>query len=251
VKFSLLEIVQEVLNEMDSDFVNSINDTVESQQVAGIAKSCFNEFISNRNWPHLKQLIQLDSSNDSDKPNYLKVPSGVKEMISVRYDMVGYGQTKPSFKDIRYKSPDDFLTLSHSRNLDNSNVVLIRDFSATPLLILNDSAPEYWTTFDDEWLVFDSYDSAVDDTLKKSKTQALVYREPDWVHSDEAIPDLPEEAFAAFIEEVKSTAFLALKQMPNTKAEQKASRQQRWLARKAWKLQGGLDYPDFGRKGRR
>ncbi|MNE83170.1 hypothetical protein D3C80_1799620 [compost metagenome] len=38
-----------------------------------------------------------------------------------------------------------------------------------------------------------------------------------------------------------------LKQMADSKAEQEARRQQTWLSRKAWRVAGGIKYPDYGR----
>ena len=248
MKYSLLQIVQDTLNDLDSDYVNSIDDTVESQQVAQIARSCYNEMISNRNWPHLKKLVQLEASGSSTKPNYLKLPVGTKELIFLQYDKRKFGETKVQYKDVQYKEPDEFLRITNTRNNDNSNVSVITDFSGTPLLVFNDKAPEYWTSFDDEWLVFDAYDSLSETTLQKSKSQCMAYIEPVWETSDSFIPDLPEEAFAGFMEEVKSTAVMALKQMANEKAEQKATRQKRWLSRKAWRASGGIQYEDYGRK---
>lgn len=251
MKYSLLEIVQDILNDMDSDNVNSIDDTIESQQVAQIVKTCYNEMMSNRNWPHQKKLIQLNASNELSRPTYMRLPVPVKEMEWVKYDCRRDWDSRPIYKTIRFHTPESFLQIVQARNLEYDNVRQINDFSGSPILIYDDRPPSMWTVFDDDWLVFDSYDKAVDDTLKKSKSQASVYVQPTWEHSDEAIPDIPEEAFAALVEEAKSTAFLALKQMPNQKAEQKANRQQRWLARKAWRVQGGITYPNFGRKSRK
>ncbi len=86
MKKNLLEITQAILNDLDSDIVNSIDDTVESQQVAAIIKACYNEMISNRNWPHLKKLLQLDALGDVTKPNYLMVPETLKELITFSYE---------------------------------------------------------------------------------------------------------------------------------------------------------------------
>lgn len=251
MKKTLLEITQNILNDLDSDEVNSINDTVESQQVANIIKACYNELLSNRNWPHLRKLIQLDSLSDITKPNYLKVPNSLKEMISFHYDVRKAGDTRTILADVKYKQPEDFLRYVSSRNSDIDTVDEIEDFSGSKLMIANNVAPSYWTSFDDTYIVTDAYNKAIDDTLKASKTQCLAYLEPTWVHTDEAIPNLPEEAFALLEEEAKSTCFLVLKQMTNQKAEQKASRQNRWLARKAWRAHGGVQYDDYGRKGRR
>lgn len=250
-KKNLLSIVQEILSELDSDEVNSINDTVESAQVANIVQSCFNELISNRNWPHLRQLTKLNSSVDITKPNYLQVPDGTKELENFKYDKHKSTQTQTILRDVTYRTPTDFLEYISSRNSDNANVIKVLDFSGTTLLIFNNYAPQFWTSFDDQWIVTDSYDAAVETTLQSVKTQCIAYIEPLWVHTDEAIPDLPEEAFAALIEESKSTAFVVIKQMANQKAEQKSVRQQKWLSRKAWKVAGGIEYPNYGRSARK
>ncbi|MNL04010.1 hypothetical protein D3C87_1245680 [compost metagenome] len=152
---------------------------------------------------------------------------------------------------MRWKEPDAFLRYVSYRNSDMTNMIEVVDFSGSKLIIQNDTSPTYWTSFDDFHIVCDSYDASVDDTLKQSKTQALAYMEPVWGYTNEFIPDLPSEAFPGFLEEAKSTAMFKLKQMVDTKAEQKASRQQRWLSRKAWRAHGGVQYADFGRKNRR
>jgi hypothetical protein len=248
MKHTLLEMVQFLLNDLDSDEVNSINDTVEASQVAQIIRSCYEEMMSNRNWPSQKKIIQLEASGTLNRPNYLTFPEGIKELVSFKYNSIKDGETRIQFKDVKWLYPDEFLAKLDARNSDNDNIQQVQDDSGVVLLVQDDKAPEWWTTFDDSWIVCDSYDSVVDDTLKKSKTQAIVYKEATWTHTDSFIPDMPEEAFSALIEEAKSTAFIVLKQMANQKAEQKATRQQRWLSRKAWKAHGGIRYPDYGRK---
>lgn len=244
-------MVQDILNDIDSDEVNSIDDTVESQQVAQIIKTCYFEMIANRNWPHLRKLIQLEAANDILKPNYLTIDSRLKEVVQIEYNCVKDGSERFEYKEINFLHPDEFLRVISGRNIDNSNVEVVEDFSGAKLLILNDVAPSFWTTFDDKYIVTDSWNKNVDDTLKKSKTRCIAYMLPTWERKDESIPDLPAEAFPALLAEAKSTAFVALKQMVNQKAEQKAGRQQRWLSRKAWSIEGGVRYEDYGRKGRR
>jgi hypothetical protein len=248
---TLLEIVQAILNDMNSDEVNSIDDTVEATQVASIVRDTYFEMIGNRNWPHLKKLIQLNHVGDLDKPNYLKTPVGLKELEQLRYECLKDNGGSFVMKELRFKYPDEFLSIVSRRNSADANTETIEDFSGSKLLIYSNADPTYWTTFDDEYVVTDSYNKLNDDTLKASKTQAIAYMEPEWLHVDDAVPNLPTEAFPALVEEAKSTCFFVLKQVANQKAEQKASRQQKWLSRKAWKVEGGVRYPDFGRKGRR
>lgn len=250
MKKTLLEIVQIILNDLDSDEVNSIDDTVESQQVALIVRTCYEEMMSNRNWPHLKKLIQLEHIGDIAKPTYLVLPERIKELSQFKYEKQKADADNVVLQDVMYLYPDEFLAVTQNRNSANDNVDTIVDFSGTKILVFNNFAPTYWTSFDEVHIVCDSFDKEVDDTLKKAKTQAFAIMDPIWVHTDSAIPDLPTEAFSALVHESMSTAFMSVKQMANQKAEQKAGRQNRWLSRKAWQAKGGVRYADFGRKGR-
>lgn len=251
MKMSLLDMTQDILSDMDSDEVNSIDDTTESLQVAQIIKTCYFEMIGNRNWPHLSKLIQLDHIGVLSKPNYLKLPVNLKELSGFKYLKQRSADSVSSYQDVKFLYPDEFLNLINGRNTTYDTVQSVTDFGGSVLPIYNNADPTYWTTFDDVYLVTDSYNSTLDDTLKKSKTQCTAVINPTWTREDDFIPDLPIEAFPALLEEAKSTAFFVLKQMPNQKAEQKASRQNRWLSRKAWRAQGGVRYEDYGRKSRR
>jgi hypothetical protein len=250
-KMTLLEMVQDILSDMDADEVNSINDTVEAVQVAQIIKTCYFEMLSNRNWPHTRKLVQMDSSGDVGKPNYLKLPENLKQLEFIKYEVKKSLAAKSELKELTYKEPDAFLRLVSNRDSLKATTTTVTDFSGTKLLIANDVQPTYWTSFDDVYLVTDSFYSVLDTTLQSAKTQCLAYLYPSWTKADSFIPDLPVDAFSALLEESKSTAFITLKQMANQKAEQKATRQQRWLSRKAWRAHGGVSYADFGRKGRR
>lgn len=251
MKLTLLEIVQDILSDMDADEVNSINDTVESTQVAQIIKTCYYEMLSNRNWPHTRKLMQLAALGDVSKPNYLKMPDSLKQLEYIKYDVKKQYGDKSNIVELKYMEPDAFLRYISNRNSLATDVDTITDVSGTPLLIFNDTAPTYWTSFDDVYIVTDSYNAGLEATLQASKSQCLAYVYPVWVRSDDFIPDLSADAFSALLEEAKSTAFITLKQMANQKAEQKAGRQQRWLSRKAWRAHGGIQYEDYGRKGRR
>lgn len=247
-KPTLLEIVQEILSDMDSDDVNSISDTEEAGQVATIIKSTYDAMMSNRNWPHTRKAINLTASGDSLLPTHMELAEEIKEMISVYYEKHKLDETRLRYEPVKWLEPDDFLRYTNKRNSDADNVMTVEDPSGIQLLIINDKAPTYYTSFDDSTLVFDSYDSEVDSTLQSSKTQARAYTMPELLIDDDTVPDLPKEAFAALIEEAKSKCMLKLKQMEDIKAEQESGRQTRWLSRKAWRAHGGIRYPDYGRK---
>ena len=252
MKYTLLEIVQEILSDMDSDEVNSIDDTVESQQVASIVRSAYMALMSNRNWAHLRKLVNLVNSTTPAQPTHMYLESPIKEMVYVNYNCVKPDQpSRRIYQTMKWLEPDAFLRRQNSLNSDLVNVDVIQDPTGIELLIRNDKNPEYFTSFDDNALVFDSYLASVESTIQSSKVQACAYVMPTWTHLDDAVPDLPDEAFTLLIEEAKSRAMLRLKQVADQKSEQEARRQNQWLSRKQWRVNGGVKYPDYGRRSRK
>lgn len=244
-------MVQDILNDLDSDEVNSITDTTEALQVAQIVKTTFYEIISGREWPHLKEMVRLNSVSDLTRKTVLQVPESVTELFWLNYNKIGAGETKAKWKEIKYLYPDEFILKLNSRDSDDSNTETMTNLNGVPYIIRNDKQPDYWTSFDDEYLTFDSYDSAVEATLQSSKTQAYVYKSPDWSVEDSFIPDLPTDAFALLIAESKSVASLRLNQVADQKAEQQSRRQRARMSQNAFVTNGGIRYLDYGRKGRK
>lgn len=245
---TLLELVQDILSDIDGDEVNSITDTFESEQVATIVKNTFQAMSSNRNWPQHKQALQIPSYGDANKPTHMVVPEDVTELILLKYNKIKDGETRVNYKDVDWVDNDTFLRKVNGYNSDADNIIQVTDPSGVQLLIRNDTAPSVYTSFDDQTLVFDSFDSAVDTALQESKTQAIAYVFPQWTHEDTYVIDLPSDAFSALLQECISAASIKLRQTSDIKAEQTSSKQQRWLARKSWKVNGGIKYPDYGRR---
>lgn len=246
-KLSLLDIVKDILNDMDSDEVNSIDDTVESVQVAQIVKTTYLVMMSNRNWPHLRKPITLTPTSDLDRPTHMYIPDNVKELCFINYDSRDDETSRSNWVEMKWKEPDEFLRLVNQYNELDDNVDAVTDSTGIDLYIMNDRHPTYFTSFDDTTLVFNSYDSDRESNLQATYVQAMAYVMPDWTHSDDFVPDLPEEAFAALLEEAKSRASLKLRQVADSKSEQEARRQQRWLSRKASRVTGGIKRIDYGR----
>lgn len=246
-KKTLLELTQDILNDMDSDEVNSISDTIESTQVAQIIRATYEAMMSNRNWSHQRRLLTLVPFADTALPTHVTVQETIKEMISVAYNCSKAGETRRFYQPVYWIEPDDFLRISNGRNTDDTNIDVVYDSPDMPLFIRNDQQPRYFTSFNDNVLIFDAYNAAIDDNIVASKIQAMAYIMPDWIHEDDHIPDLPVDAFSALLEEAKSRCFVKLKQQSDVTAATEARRQQAWLSRKEWRVAGGVKYPDYGR----
>ena len=246
-KMTLLEMVQDILSDMSSDEANTITDSLEAMQVARIVESTYFEMMSNKNWPHLKQLITLNSLSDPATPTHMQMPSNIKELHTVQYDKIKDGETRKRLTGIDYVTPDAFLRQTNILNSDNADVQEVTDLSGVKLLIKNGTAPSCYTSFDDNYIVFDSFDSDVDTTLQSSKTQCTATMSPTFTLEDAHIPDIPVEAFPGLLAEAKSASFSRIKQAPDGKSEQQSKRQRSWLSRKSWQAGGGMKFPDYGR----
>lgn len=255
-KMTLLQMTQNILSAMNSDEVNSITDTVESQQVADEIQNTFNELYSNRDIPEQEGLIDLDWTGDDDRPNTLKLPDSTVRIKWLKY--LNYPSTgDPTYRTLTYLDPEEFvkrvLELSTS---SYSTYTPVPFLSGSPLLytIATDRAPQFYTIFNDEGetLVFDSFDYAVESHLTGSNSLAWGIKNPVFELADEFIPNLPDNLFPHLLAEAKSACFVNIKEVANSKEEQRARRQ---LVRSQFRLnktnaarQGVFDGIDYSRK---
>ena len=245
---TLLEITQDILSVMDGDSVNSIYDTEESEQVAKVVIRTFNAMVSGNTWYHTRKGLTLVPLSDLTRPTHIRLGDNVKELNSVNYDKAKLGVLHKEYAPVKYKRPDDFLRYTNMHNSSKDNILSVRDFSGIELLIQNDKAPDYCTSFDDKVLIFDSYDGAVESTVQESKVQAFGSVVPELKFEDDAVPDLPPDAMSGLVEEATSKCQWLIRQFEDPKSEQEAKRQSVWMARKQWRVAGGIKYRDYGRK---
>ena len=249
-KLTVLQMAQDILSDMDSDEVSSINDTTEALQVAQILKTTYYEIIDQRDkWDHLGTLGTLNASGDSAKPTHMTLPSNVDLIEEIKYNKKTAVTDDDNFAEVYYKEPMSFMQLVNSRSSSSSDILEVTDDSGVKLLIRTDQHPQYYTTFNDDTLVFDGYYSTLDSTLQASKTQYFGYVEPTFSILDGFTPTLPAKVFSHYLAEAKSVCFNTLKQMPNAKEEQKSRRQRYQVSREKRRTPGGgISYVDYGRK---
>ena len=75
IKMTLLEFVQDVLNDLDSDEVNSISDTVEATQIANVCRSVYYDVITTVDLPEHTELMTVTGLSDSSRPNFMDADS--------------------------------------------------------------------------------------------------------------------------------------------------------------------------------
>jgi len=246
IKKTLLEIVQDILNDMDSDEVNSISDTVESAQIAQICQSVFYDVITTVDLPEHDELLTVTGLSNSSKPNFMDANS-VTEIKELRYN-VSETSGELEYKLIPYLTPTEFVSNILQRDSSASNVIIVTDpTSGISLPILNDKMPDYYTSFDDRYLCFDSYLATVDTTLQTSKTMVIGTKIPTFTVSDSAVPDMDDTIFPYFIAECKNRAFSMLKGGPDPKVEQFARKHRYFQKNNRWKVKQENIRNDYGR----
>ena len=203
---TLLQVVKNTLAAMDSDPVDTIylqdGGTEESEQIAMFAESLYEHMHTIYDWPYTKLLTQLESVSDSTKPNYLRIPNTVSEIEWMKY----------RDENVSYLDPLDFVELCNERLSTETNVVEITGFEGNTLKIRNDINPTYYTSFDNEYLVFDSLDTNLETTLQNSQTDAYVVKKPSFSVSDTYVIEIPDNMLPLFEAELKRESSIRLRQ---------------------------------------
>lgn len=203
---SLLQLVNSVQNSMDSELVSTISETEESEQVLQIIRDVYEALITKEDWPHLKTVSQLTGLGDINRPNFMRIPDTVSEVYEVRYRTRETGTTDEKWSTLIWLEPEDFLDRVHSRSTSNSEVSTFLTSEGIPIYTNTDKRPEFYTSFDDDILIFDSYISTEDTTLQQSKSIAKILRAPTWSDTDTFIPDLPGKMFPTLLARCKQVA---------------------------------------------
>lgn len=219
--YTLLEMTQKILNDMDGEEINSIGDTDESTQIANIIEDTFYNIVSNRLIPEHQQLIQLTSLSQSARPTHFKYPTNATAITHVWYDTSSDGSLE--YTTVDWVEPELFFKRTDGRSADYDSVLDVN--AGTTLRIQNNKPPTFYTSFDDEHIVMDSYDSSVSSTLQASKSRAMGTVTPTFSIADGFTPDIDANYFPLLLAESKSVCMSLLKGGSDPKVEQAARRQ--------------------------
>ncbi len=241
MRYTLLEIVQQILSAMDSDEVSSINDTVESYQVALLVKSVFYDIATDLNLPEHNGLFELDASGDNTKPTLMTLPTTVTRLDEVKYDQKETADTYKNYVDVEYKPWPEFFRMQSSLREQVSGVgqmTITHNGESFEVMYRNDAHPKFWSTFDDYQIIFDAFDSSVDTTLQKAKSMCQGALYPTFSLTDGAYPDIDPTQFSYFVNKCKTRAFAELKQMANPESNAETRRQKIILQKRMRRTQG-------------
>ena len=255
MRYTLLEATQLILSALDSDEVNSISDTVESNQVALLLKSVFYDSAVELNLQEQETVFELIASGNSVLPVQMTLPTNVMNLFSVRYNNKLSTETLPNYMEVAFVPFEDFLVMQQSLPSTDTNVgTMFYTINGNHFesVYLNDKFPTYYTSLGGTTLLFDSYMLSEDDTLQKSKTlcTGLVY--PEFTLTDNFVPSLNPDQFSYWINRAKVRAFAEIKQSANQEASSETRNQKIVIQkrkRRTPELREFERIPKYGRSG--
>mgnify|MGYP000851861889 CR=1 FL=1 len=239
-KMTLLEMVQNILSALESDEVNSIGDTVEALQVAEEVKTAFDDLFTNYEWPSEEGMIRLNPSLDPDRPTVMTIPDDVEEISSIHYNTGTIEQ--PRYVEVRYQEPSLFFRYGTLYVQRSEPIRLVDNF-----YVYTNQHPRFWTTFDNNTIVFDGFNSDVDTTLQASKILCIGRRTKRFELTDDFVPPIDNSQFPLLLSEAKRMCFVNYKGVSNAN-EERRNRNQRIRSQKFhWRTRNqrprhGVDY---------
>ncbi len=241
MKLTLLQLTQNILSAMDAEQVSSITDTVESMQVAEEIRNTYYEIFGNIEIKSRLKLTSLEDFTDLgvQYPHILLIPEEIDNLKWVRYN-IGTPD-EPIWKQLTYISPEEYLeivlnhtsgeTIPYGEN-GGDGVRRVKDINSDlEYIIVANKDPDYWTTFDNTYILFDSYNEDQHDGIVYANgvqaDHTMIYAEilPVFTMSDSFTPDLEDKLFPMLLAEAKSACFVNYKGVSNSKEEQRSRRQ--------------------------
>lgn len=245
MSFTLLEVVQDMLYSIQGDQVSDINGTVEAIRCHYLARQVFLDSVANTSMaPEQNQIKQLEGVGEVDDPTKLSIPRIIDEILCLEYQ-----ESDGDYKELQFLEPHHFTAKCESyRGLDNTKTVTYGDIN---LVVRTDKHPKYWTTYDNQFVLFDSWQESVEASVVGTKTRCLVRLSgPElWNPSNDFVIPLSDDAMSTYLNECKDRAWSEIKQQPNPSVTRAARRERAKLHRNARvKKKVFTDlYPDYGR----
>lgn len=226
-KKTLLDIVQDILSSMDGDEVNTIFETTESAQVTRCVKESYEIILSNSDLQEHIGLFELTPLGP-DKPVVMQMPSNASSVEWIKYNRKNELDDYPQFQPISFLPVDEFIQMMYQLPSQiETNIGTFQhlvDNSEIEIYYRNNSHPSWYTSLDDNQLLFDSYDSNLEANLQNQNSLAYGRLDPEFQMVDTFVPLLGVGQLQLLVQEAKAQAFAELRQMENTKAERRARR---------------------------
>lgn len=248
---TLLELVQTLLSDIDSDDVNSIEDTGEAMQIARIVRSTFQDICTEYYLESNKELTQLESLVDANHPTHLRIPDGVYSIESFEYNVSDSNGDPPRWKRLLFLEPMDFLNRVTHNDDGSTNIQIVDEFGGAQIQVRKDVQPTCYTSFDNQYVVLDAWKQDVVSTVVGSRTRVVVSKKPSLELEDDEVIDLPEHLESLLTAESRVLAFEMFKDGAPAQVQRIALRQRvraQRIKHSIKERRPSDQLPDYGRR---
>lgn len=240
---TLIELVQSLLASMESDEVDSINDTVEGYNVALLCRDVFYDACTDLALDEQDRTVHLVSAANINTPTLFTVPPNVTKLYWVKYnqsDPLDINPTFPLFMTVQYVCFPDFLTNQQALRQDTlasaggdvaEQTIVDKSGNSFPIPYRTNAFPQFYTTFDNNSVLFDSYRQDIESTMQSSNTLCAARIFPEFQLADTFVPPFDSNQFAYYRNKCKVQAFAEFKQMPHQVAIENTKRQKQVVVR--------------------
>lgn len=250
MKRTLLQMIKEVAVAINSDEVTSLaDDSLEIQDIRRLTLNALEDMMARNDWEFLRDHpLQLEAGTNVVQ---LTIPATVRKLQTVKYRRLDGGVQK-GFTTLRYMYPHEYLKRLQDVNPTEANVDTVTLASGVEVYVRNDRAPRYWTSFDEQTVMFDSYDAAQNASgIDADDSAILATVHFDFDGSDEETWEapLPPNVFTLWLQEAIAECSVKLRQVEDPREERKARRSYIQQIRKepVTNKDEGSDEVNFGR----
>ncbi len=247
-KKTLLKIVQLIGERIGTDEIDTLGETIEVDEIVSILEMTYDEILDRRDWEFLRdRTLRMKAREVADTKIFnLAIPSTVTKLQCVKYI-----DDNGKFPELEYVTPCQFIERLDGRNPLEDNVTGIANDDGVILQIITDQPPTFYTSFDEDNLTFDAYDSVRGTGTQAGDSLILANVKPamDFTDPTAKFP-IPERMQTLLINEAMATAGVALRQVQDPRAERIARRQGIKLRELEPKTQRDLQVKVHGRRTR-
>jgi len=218
---SVLKYVQKCLDVLESDQVDTINDTEESLRVAGFLEDVYYELMNREEWKFLDGPASFASAATLSKPTTFTITGTVKHIHQVRYNVADDG-ADAEFRVLKYLEPLQFLERFSTPGEDRTLVEVGNNLS---VYVDKSRQPEYYTSYGEQEIILDAYDSDIDSTAVSSKLNVYASIIPEFSIDDEFVPTIPRHMEPLLQSTLNSVSSLYLNKEVAAPDENRALRQ--------------------------
>lgn len=207
MSMTLQEMAERVAAFCNASHIDSINDTDEAMRIATIIKETYESMILSQEIQTALELFTLQSVSQESAKTSLILPE-----TALTLDIVKYTNKHGKLYSPIYMEPMDFIEHSLERDVTADNVETVVDVnSGVTFNIFNDRDPQYYTIMAGRYVVFDSYNADIENTIQGRHCVAYGHTMPVFELEDTFIPDLQEQQFPVLISRAKVAADMELR----------------------------------------